>query len=90
MATQGQITEADVLAQVRTFIIDNFLYMRPNTALGDDDRLLARRIIDSMGVMEVITFIGEQFGVEVPEQDIREVNLGSLRAIARYVMKQVA
>ncbi|MBK7923726.1 MAG: acyl carrier protein [Gemmatimonadetes bacterium] len=82
------MTDAQVLADVRQFIVENFLYMRPEIVLADDDRLLERRLIDSMGIMEVIGFLDERFGVQVPEGDIREANLGSLRAIADYVLRR--
>ncbi len=82
------MSEAEILEAVRQYIVDNFLYMRPETELGPDDRLLEKRIIDSMGVMEVIGFLDERFNVQVPEADIREANLGTLRAIAAYVVRR--
>jgi len=80
------VTETMVLEKVRAFITENFLYMRPDFRLTDEDRLLERRILDSMAVMELITFLKDEFGVSVPERDIREANLGSLKEIARYVV----
>lgn len=81
------MTEESVIAKVRAFVMQNFLYMRPAFELADDDRLLDRRILDSMAVMELVTYLREEFGVSVPEADIREANLGSLRAIAGYVVR---
>ena len=81
------MTETAVITKVRAFIKENFLYMRPDFELAEDDRLLEERILDSMAVMELITFLKDEFGVSVPEQDIRESNLGSLRAIAAYVLR---
>ncbi|MBL8985077.1 MAG: acyl carrier protein [Gemmatimonadales bacterium] len=83
------MTESEVVAKVREFIVDNLLYMRPGFVLGDDDRLLEGRILDSMGVVEVLTFLTTEFGIRVPEADIRESNFGSLRAIARYAMESL-
>jgi len=53
--------------------------------LGDQDRLLQRGVIDSMGVMELIAFLRSEFGVVVADEDITESNLGTLADIARYV-----
>ena len=75
----------DVLSRMRGFVDENFLYMRPDFELGDDDSLMGNGIVDSMGVMEVIEFIEEQFGVVVSDEDITEANIGTLNAIAGYV-----
>lgn len=82
------MTEELIIAKVREFIVQNFLYMHPGFVLGDDDRFLERRILDSMAVMELVAFLRGEFGVRIPEEDILEANLGSLRAIARYVRAQ--
>jgi acyl carrier protein len=76
---------APVGARVRRYIVDNFLYMRPTFEFTDDDFLMGRGIIDSLGVMELIGFIEEEFGVSVADEDVTEENLGSINAIARYV-----
>jgi acyl carrier protein len=82
--------ETQVRARVRQFLEENFLYMRPDFVLGDDDRLLERGIIDSMGVAEMVTFIEDEFGIKTSDEDISEANLGSLRAIGRFVAQKRA
>lgn len=80
------ITEAAVLADVRAFLLREFLYMRPDFILGDDDSLLKSGVVDSMGVLEVLEHLQERFGVRAGDDEITEANLGSLRAIARFVV----
>ncbi len=75
-----------VLGQIRDFITENFLYARPDFDLQDSDALLGKGIVDSMGVMEVVVFLEEQFGLEVDDAEITEENLGSIEAIAAYVV----
>lgn len=79
-------SEAEVLVAVRSFIAEEFLYMRPNLALGDDDSLLKGGVVDSMGVLEVLSHLEETYGVRPDDDEITEANLGSLRAIARFVV----
>lgn len=79
------MNETEVRARIRGFITENFLYMRPDFELGDDDALLESGVIDSMGVLEVLTFIEDSYGVRPEDDEISEENLGSLRAIARFV-----
>jgi acyl carrier protein len=75
----------DILERTRAYVRANFLYMRPDFVLGDDDALLARGVIDSMGVMELIGFLTNEFGIAVADEDVTEENLGSLQAIAGFV-----
>jgi acyl carrier protein len=77
--------QTSVLARTRAYVQETFLYMRPGFTLGDQDRLLDRGVIDSMGVMELLAFLRTEFGVVVADEDITESNLGSLADIARYV-----
>ena len=77
--------EASIRARLRAFVEENFLYMRPGFVLRDEDRLLERGVIDSMGVVEMITFIEDEFGVKTADDEISEANLGTLAAIAAFV-----
>lgn len=80
------MTAAQVTDRTRAYITENFLYMRRDFRLSETDSLLGTGIIDSMGVMEVIGFIESEFGIEVGDDDVTEENLGSIRAISRYVV----
>jgi acyl carrier protein len=80
------MTAAHVIERTRAYITENFLYMRRDFRLDDNDSLLGSGIIDSMGVMEVIAFIETEFGVEVGDEDVTEENLGTIRAISKYVV----
>jgi len=55
------MTPGEVSSRVRSYITENFLYMRPDFSIGDEDSLLGNGIIDSMGVIEVITFNQQEF-----------------------------
>lgn len=78
-------TEEQILAKVRAYIESEFLYMRPGVVLGDDDSLMKKGVVDSMGVLEVMQFLADTFGVTPADDEITEENLGSLRATARFV-----
>lgn len=77
--------EAAVRAKLRSYVQETFLFMKPDFTFSDDDDLLKTGIVDSMGVMEVLSYLDEEFGVEVPPEDVTEANLGSITAIARYL-----
>ncbi|MBX3173931.1 MAG: acyl carrier protein [Gemmatimonadaceae bacterium] len=78
-------SESEILTKVRAFIEREFLYMRPDFKLNDGDDLMKAGVVDSMGVLEVMNFLDEEFGVTLNDDEITEANLGSLQAIARFV-----
>jgi acyl carrier protein len=81
--------EAEVRTRVRVFLEENFLYMRPDFVLDDDDRLLERGVVDSMGVIEILSFLEDEFGVKTADDEISEANLGTLNAIGAFVASKM-
>jgi acyl carrier protein len=74
-----------IVDRTRDYVRRTFLYARPDLALRDEDRLLERGIIDSMGVLELLGFLEQEFGVTLVDEDITEQNLGTIQSIARCV-----
>ena len=82
------MTEAQARERVRAFLVENFLYMRPDFAFKDDESLLKAGVVDSLGVMEIISFMEETWGIEVPQDDITEDNFGTVKGIVGYAMRR--
>lgn len=80
----------EIIERTRAFVIENFLYARSDVQVNPDDGLLAKGIIDSLGVVELIAFIEDQFGIEVGDDDVTEQNFGTLADIATYVLSKRA
>jgi len=74
-----------ILRQLRAYVEDNFLYMRRDLAFGDEEPLLRRGIIDSLGVMELVSYVEDTWQLPVQPDDITEANFGTLAAIAAYI-----
>lgn len=71
--------------QVRAFILENYLFTSDTSALGLDDSLLGRGIVDSTGMLEIIFFIEEQLGVKVKDEEMIPDNLDSVNKITAFV-----
>jgi acyl carrier protein len=78
----------EVKEQVRAFITSNF-YVADPTALEDQASLLDRGIIDSTGVLEVISFIEETFGIKVEDNEMLPDNLDSIERITDFVNRKL-
>lgn len=74
--------------QIRTFVTSNF-YVADPAALGDEASLLDHGIIDSTGVLEVISFVEETYGIKVEDQEMLPDNLDSIDRIANFVNRKL-
>jgi len=77
----------DVRSEVRDFISAHF-YVPPDMQVEDGDPLLARGIMDSTGVLELIVFLEGRYGMSVEDDEVVPENLGSIAGIASYVERK--
>jgi acyl carrier protein len=80
-----QPTASDLKQELRSFIGETFLELRPDVELADDDGFLALGVIDSLGLLELVEEIRSRYGIDVEDVDITEQNFGSIAALAAYV-----
>ncbi len=85
MSQAGSYSPTEIVDRTRTWVRENFLYMRPDWKFGDDDPLLGSGVIDSIGVIELVEFLQSAFAFKIADDEIVEQNLGSLNAIGRFV-----
>ena len=88
MNKERRNTPMDVVKEIRSFIVENFLFGDTTVPLEEDDSLLQRGLIDSTGILEIVSFIEEKFGIVVDDDDVVPDNLDSIGAIAKYVMRK--
>ena len=75
----------DLRERIQKFILENYLFSTDRSALGFDDSLLGRGIVDSTGMLEIIMFIEEQLGVTIKDEEMIPDNLDSVNRIAAFV-----
>ena len=77
----------DVQYEIRNYIVDRIL-------LDDDDRLdenlsfQESGILDSTGFLELITFVEENFGIEISDRELIPENFDTLRKISGFVQSK--
>ena len=79
---------SSIETDLRKYILDKLLFGRTEVALSGDVSFLESGIIDSTGVLELVSFLEEQFQVKVEDEDLIPANLDSINAIVRYVEKK--
>lgn len=80
----------DVKGQIRQFIVANFLFDDGETILPDDASLLRQSIIDSTGVLALVMFMEETFGIPVADEDIIPQNFDSINGLVHYAQSKIA
>lgn len=86
--TQGDGGGTTELArQVRAFLVDTFL-LGDDDGFGDDESLLDSGIVDSTGVMEVVAFLEESFGIVIDDDELVADNLDSVERLAAFVARK--
>lgn len=78
--------EQEIRQNIRSFIIENFLFGEPNSGLNDTDSFLERGVIDSTGVLELVSFIEETYNIQVEDDELVPENLDSLANVSQYVV----
>lgn len=74
----------EIRDQVRTFVRTNF-YVPEGVTLSDEASLLEHGIIDSTGVLELVTFIEDSFGISIEDSEMVPENLDSVASIATFI-----
>jgi acyl carrier protein len=77
----------DVPESIKAYVVENFLF-------GDDSRIgpgtdfLENGILDSTGVLELVGFLEEKFGIRVEDDELVPDNMNSLEKISLYISKK--
>ena len=77
----------EIKQQVRSFVTTNF-YVPDPASLSDETSLLDQGIIDSTGVLEVIGFLEETFGITVEDSEMLPENLDSIERITGFITRK--
>lgn len=73
---------------IRGFIRSNFLFGSPDAKLADDDSFFETGIIDSTGMLELVSFVETQFGIEVADTELIPENLDSINKLVRFIERK--
>jgi acyl carrier protein len=72
---------------LRQFVGDNFLFGTDGD-FSDDDSFLDNGIIDSTGVLELITFLESTYDITIEDEELVPENLDSITNVARFLARK--
>lgn len=71
--------------RVRKHLIATGAWSRPASELTDDYALLDNGVMDSLGIMQMVSFLEDDLGIEIEDDDLMPENFSSIGAIAQLV-----
>ena len=74
--------------QLKDYIARNLLFSDNGFKYDDDDSFLEEGIVDSIGVLELVAFVDESFGVEVEDHEVTPDNFDSVNKLTAYVQRK--
>ena len=83
------LTEEQVRSKVREFVVETFVFDE-ETTIEDTDSLQGNEIVDSAGVLNLIMFLEEEFGINVGEDDVTPGNMDSIAGMTQFVMSKLS
>ena len=78
----------DNSVKVREFVVENFLF-GDGERLKNDTSFMDEGIIDSTGILELVFFLEETFGLSVEDDELVPDNMDSLQNIARFIDRKL-
>ncbi|MCC7258757.1 MAG: acyl carrier protein [Gammaproteobacteria bacterium] len=76
--------------KLRHYVLETYLFTSDGSVLKNDDSFLDKGIIDSTGVLELVMFIEEQFGVKVDDTELLPENLDSIERLVKFIARKQA
>jgi acyl carrier protein len=83
------LDDGQVIDDVAAFICGTMLIDAPGQTLDPAESLVQRGVIDSTGVLELVGFLEQRYGIRVDDEEITTDNLDSLTAIAAYLRRKL-
>jgi acyl carrier protein len=74
---------------IKKFVLQNFLFSEDETALEDHDSMIKKGIVDSTGILELISHLEETFAISVADDEMVPANFESIDAITAFLTRKL-
>jgi acyl carrier protein len=75
--------------QIKEFIARNLIFSNNGYPYSEEDSFLAQGIIDSIGIMELVAFVEDNFKISIEDREITPKNFDSVARLAGYVRSKM-
>ena len=81
---------SEIEAQIKQYVVDNFVFGGDPDEITPETSFMENGIIDSLGVLTLISFVEETWGIVVADEDVIPENFDSVRSLTNYVSSKLS
>jgi acyl carrier protein len=78
----------DLVEQISKYVRNNLLYVDDSFEYDDDTSFIGEGLIDSMGVMELLTYVQSEFEITVDQSEVTPDNFDSVNKLAAFIRRK--
>jgi len=83
------MTAEQIKSQVKDFIFEQFFLNTDDGDLPNDVSLLESGIVDSTGILELLAFLEESYGITIEDEELVPSNLDSVNNVVSFVTRKL-
>ncbi len=81
-------SESQVRAELREFVVDNFLMGDATALLEDSESLMDTGVVDSTGMLEIVMYLEQHFELKIKDRELVPENLDSVNNLVQFVLRK--
>jgi len=78
----------ELVEQIGKYVWNNLLYVDDGFEYDDDTSFIGEGLIDSMGVMELLTYVQSEFDITVDQHEVTPDNFDSVNKLAAFIRRK--
>ncbi len=75
---------------LREFVLNELHWDEARGVLTPDYPLIENHVVDSMGLLMLVSFVEERFGIALADEELIPEHFGSIQSVATLVEKKLA
>jgi acyl carrier protein len=84
------VEQTDMRKKLKDFITETFLIGSDVESINDSDSFMEKEIIDSTGVLELTSYLEEEFGITVEDNELTPDNLDSIDKLVGFIQGKIS
>jgi acyl carrier protein len=78
----------DIEQDLHQFVVDTFLFGTDDGGLSANDSFLEKGLVDSMGILALVSHVEERYGIRVEDTELIPENWDSVGRIAKFIVSK--
>lgn len=79
----------DIREELRGYLAQNVLYVEDDYSYSNDASFIQEGLIDSMGIMELVTYVQKRFGIGIAQEEVVPENFDSVNKLAAFIERKL-